>query len=127
MNRLIIRNASQLVTCSGFKAKKGKEMNQLGIIENGAVIVEDGEIKWVGKTPDIPEKFGKVAETIDATGKTVLPGFVDSHTHFVFGGYREEEYAWRLAGHDYMTIMEKKAVVSLIALDKQGMLTWMNS
>ncbi len=107
MNRLIIRNASQLVTCSGFKAKKGKEMNQLGIIENGAVIVEDGEIKWVGKTPDIPEKFGKVAETIDATGKTVLPGFVDSHTHFVFGGYREEEYAWRLAGHDYMTIMEK--------------------
>ncbi|QUI24057.1 imidazolonepropionase [Vallitalea pronyensis] len=107
MNRLIIKNASQLVTCSGFKAKKGKEMNQLHVIGNGAVIVEDGHIMWVGKTPDIPRRLEKVAETIDATGKTVLPGFVDSHTHFVFGGYREEEYAWRLAGHDYMTIMEK--------------------
>ncbi len=107
MDRLIIKNASQLVTCSGFKAKKGKDMNQLGIIENGAAIVENGEIKWVGKTQDIPKRLERVAETIDATGKTVLPGFVDSHTHFVFGGYREEEYAWRLAGHDYMTIMEK--------------------
>lgn len=107
VNRLIVKNASQLVTCSGFRAKKGSEMNTLGIIENGAVVVEDGIIQWVGQTPDIPQKYQKVAVTIDATGKTVLPGFVDSHTHFVFGGYREEEYSWRLAGHDYMTIMEK--------------------
>ncbi|GMQ61034.1 MULTISPECIES: imidazolonepropionase [Vallitalea] len=107
MKRTIIKNASQLVTCSGFKAKKGKEMNDLGIIENGAVVIEEGIIKWVGKTPDIPRQFEKVAEVIDATNKTVLPGFIDSHTHFVFGGYREEEYSWRLKGDDYMEIMQK--------------------
>ncbi|MCT4687275.1 imidazolonepropionase [Vallitalea sp.] len=107
MKRTIIKNASQLVTCSGFKAKKGKEMNDLGIIENGAVVIEEGIIKWVGKTLDIPRQFEKVAEVIDATNKTVLPGFIDSHTHFVFGGYREEEYSWRLKGDDYMEIMQK--------------------
>ncbi|GMQ60425.1 imidazolonepropionase [Vallitalea sediminicola] len=107
MKRMIIKNASQLVTCSGFKAKMGQEMNDLGIIENGAVVMEEGIIKWVGKTQDIPRQFEKVAEVIDATNKTVLPGFIDSHTHFVFGGYREEEYSWRLKGDDYMEIMQK--------------------
>lgn len=107
MKRMIIKNASQLVTCSGFTAKKGTEMNDLGIIENGAVVIQEGVIKWVGKTPDIPRQYEKVAEVIDATGKTVLPGFVDSHTHFVFGGYREEEYSWRLKGDNYMEIMQK--------------------
>ena len=107
MKRMIIKNASQLVTCSGFAAKKGKEMNDLGIIEDGAVVIEEGVIKWVGKTKDIPRHYEKVAEVIDATNKTVLPGFIDSHTHFVFGGYREEEYSWRLKGDSYMDIMKK--------------------
>lgn len=107
MNRLIIKNASQLVTCSGYKAKKGKEMNQLKVIENGAVVIEEGIIKWVGTTPNIPRQYRKVAQEIDACNKTVLPGFVDSHTHFLFGGYREEEYCWRLAGYNYMDIMKK--------------------
>ncbi|GKX29248.1 imidazolonepropionase [Vallitalea longa] len=107
MKRMIIKNASQLVTCSGFTAKKGKDMNNLGIIENGAVVIQEGIIKWVGRTPDIPRQYEKVAEVIDATGKTVLPGFIDSHTHFVFGGYREEEYSWRLKGDNYMEIMQK--------------------
>jgi len=46
-------------------------------------------------------------ETIDASGKAVLPGFVDSHTHLVFGGYRAEEYAWRLMGDSYMDILQR--------------------
>ena len=44
---------------------------------------------------------------IDAAGKAVLPGFVDSHTHFVFGGYRAEEFSWRLRGDNYMDILER--------------------
>ncbi|MCK5194375.1 MAG: amidohydrolase family protein, partial [Desulfobulbaceae bacterium] len=90
----IIKNASQLVTCSGFKAKQGKEMSDLHIIDDGAVVVEEGIIKVVGKTEDVLNGIDdadlNIAEfdIIDAAGKAVLPGFVDSHTHFVFSGYR---------------------------------------
>ncbi|QXM06573.1 imidazolonepropionase [Crassaminicella indica] len=109
MNKnLIIKNASQLVTCSGFAAKHGKEMSELYVIENGTVIIEDGIIKAVGKTDealkDIDESKYNI---IDATEKAVLPGFIDSHTHFVFGGYRAEEFGWRLRGDSYMEIMKR--------------------
>ncbi len=108
MNKLLIINADQLVTCSGFKAKKGKEMSDIGLIENGALCVENGIIKHVGTTEDVLSKVNKADyDVIDAKGKTVLPGFVDSHTHFIFGGYREDEYDWRLRGLSYVEIMEK--------------------
>jgi len=110
---LIIKNAAQLVTCSGFKAKQGKEMSNLHVIENGALLIENGTIRWVGKTDDILNSFNDKENTInafnviDASGKAVLPGFVDSHTHFVFGGYRAEEFSWRLHGDSYMDILER--------------------
>jgi imidazolonepropionase len=105
---IIIKNSSQLVTCSGFEAKRGKDMSDLKIINDGAVVIEEGVIRAVGKTGDILSGFneGKFA-VIDAVGKAVLPGFVDSHTHFVFGGYRAEEFSWRLRGDSYMEIMER--------------------
>lgn len=103
---LIIKNAAKLVTCSGFKAKKGREMSELSVIENGNVVITNGIITYVGK--DLPEiKNISDYEVIDASGKAVLPGFVDSHTHFVFGGYREEEFSWRMRGDSYMSIMER--------------------
>ncbi|NMB06547.1 MAG: amidohydrolase family protein, partial [Bacteroidales bacterium] len=95
MHNLIIKNAAQVVTCSGFEGKWGREMNDLGVIENGTVIVTRGIISHVmrqGEPLPVNEADYKV---IDATGKALLPGFVDPHTHFVFGGYREEEFAWR--------------------------------
>ena len=110
---IIIRNASQLVTCSGFNAKQGKEMSNLHIIEDGAVVIEEGMITAVGKTEEIfavshdTDFYTKGYEIIDARGKTVLPGFVDSHTHLVFAGYREDEFSWRLRGDSYMDIMKK--------------------
>ena len=109
----IIKNASQLVTCSGFKAKQGKEMSDLHIIDDGAVVVEEGIIKVVGKTEDVLNGIDdadlNIAEfdIIDAAGKAVLPGFVDSHTHFVFSGYRADEFSWRLRGDSYMEIMKR--------------------
>jgi len=105
---LIIKNANELVTCSGFKAKVGKEMSELGIIPNGAIVIEDGIIKAVGTTEDILKDHDiNNYMVIDASNKAVLPGFVDSHTHFVFGGYRAEEFSWRLRGDSYMEIMER--------------------
>jgi imidazolonepropionase len=110
---MIIKNAAELVTCSGFAAKKGEEMANLHIITNGAVVIEEGVIAAVGKTQDIEKSYQKPDadlsdfDIIDARGKAVLPGFVDSHTHLVFGGYRAEEFSWRLRGDSYMEIMER--------------------
>lgn len=106
-DRLLIKNISQLVTCSGFAAKKGKEMSELYIIEDGAVAITDGVITHVGRSEEVLSQLSEYYPEIDAHGKTVLPGFVDSHTHFVFGGYREEEFSWRLRGDSYMSIMER--------------------
>jgi len=106
MSKKILINASQLVTCSGSAAKRGKEMQELHIIEDGAVVIENGFITAVGKTKDLLPDVTD-AEVIDCTGKAVLPGFVDSHTHFVFGGYRPEEFSWRLTGVSYMDIMQR--------------------
>lgn len=105
---IIIKDAAQLVTCSGFSAKKGKEMSDLSVIENGTVIITGGIITYVGKDANCPPLSDfPDHEVVDATGKAVLPGFVDSHTHFVFGGYREEEFSWRMRGDSYMSIMER--------------------
>lgn len=105
---IMIKNAAELVTCSGFKGKKGKEMSDLHIIPNGAVVIEEGVIKAVGETEEVLKQYKEENyEVIDAAHKAVLPGFVDSHTHFVFGGYRAEEFSWRLRGDSYMSIMER--------------------
>ncbi|MGW8301053.1 MAG: imidazolonepropionase [Desulfobacterales bacterium] len=110
---MLIKNAEQLVTCSGISAKKGNEMADLHIIEDGAVIIKEGVIAAVGQNTDIEKQFKKSGadhsdfDIIDARGKAILPGFVDSHTHLVFGGYRAEEFSWRLRGDSYMEIMQR--------------------
>lgn len=105
---MLIKNASELVTCSGNKAKFGKEMSEINVILDGAVVIENGIIKDLGKTDEILKKYDEANyEVIDANEKCVLPGFVDSHTHFIFGGYRAEEFSWRLRGDSYMEIMNR--------------------
>ncbi len=99
---LIVKHASELVTCGGFSAKRGEEMSDLKIIPDGAVVVREGIIEAVGTTQDIMSKLEETGsdlsgfDIIDAKGRAVLPGFVDSHTHFVFSGFRAEEFSWRL-------------------------------
>jgi imidazolonepropionase len=110
---LIVKNASELVTCSGFTAKKGEAMSDLKIIPDGALVVKEGIIESVGTTRDILLELEKSEsdlsgfDIIDAKNRAVLPGFVDSHTHFVFGGFRAEEFSWRLRGDSYMEIMNR--------------------
>ncbi len=108
MKRLVITHAAELVTCQGCAPKTGLAMNQLDIIEDGAVVIEDGIIQRTGSTEQILAALkGTEYVTLDAGGKCVLPGFIDSHNHFVFGGYRAEEFSWRLKGDSYMAIMER--------------------
>lgn len=109
MNKILIVNANELVTCSGHEAKFGPEaMNDLGIISNGAIAMDDGIITHVGTTEEVLSQINQDDyAVIDATEKAVLPGFVDSHTHFIFGGYRADEYDWRLRGLSYVEIMNK--------------------
>lgn len=107
MNNLIIKNAAQVVTCSGFEGKSGAEMSNLNVIENGTVIVTDGIISHILKKGEVIPVNISIYQEIDATGKALLPGFVDPHTHFVFGGHREEEFSWRMRGDSYMSIMER--------------------
>ncbi len=108
MNKLIIKNASELVTCKGKSPKHGKDMSNIGMIKDGCVVIEDEIIVDVGSTEEILKKYNeKDYEIIDAKDKAVLPGFIDSHTHFIFGGYRADEFSWRLRGDSYMSIMER--------------------
>lgn len=108
MSKRLILNASEVLTCSGFGPKFGEDMMDIGRIEKGAVIIEDGLIKKVGVQKELLKDINiEDYEIIDAKGNTVMPGFVDSHTHFVFGGYRAEEFSWRLRGDNYMDIMKR--------------------
>ena len=104
---LIIFN-TRVVTPIGFSARRGREMEELCIIDNATVEVTDGIITYVG--PGRGEERDGYYQRYwhyNARGKCLLPGFVDSHTHFVFGGERAEEFSWRLRGESYMSIMER--------------------
>ncbi len=104
--RLLIKNAAQIATPLGKKARRGAEMKDIKVYENQSILVEDGIIKGIGNNPEW-EKLVPADKQIDASGKAVLPGFVDSHTHLVFGGYRPDEFLWRMSGMSYMEIMER--------------------
>jgi len=83
-------------------------MNDIGIIRDGAVLMCDDKIEAVGTTEQVEAGMNlEGCQIIDAQGKTVLPGFVDSHTHFIFGGFRADEFSWRMKGDSYMSIMER--------------------
>ncbi len=102
----IIYNAGQLVTCAaGEKAKKGTAMQELGIIENGAVVIKDGLIATAGPSGDILRDH-EAGNMIDAKGNVVTPGFVECHTHLVYGGHRLNEFELRIRGASYLEIME---------------------
>ncbi|MBD5194121.1 MAG: imidazolonepropionase [Bacteroidales bacterium] len=105
MSNLVILNAN-ISTPTGNSAVTGAGMSELHHIANGAIIIENGIITYVGPQDEMPS-YSESVEVIDAGGKSVLPGFVDSHTHLIFGGFRADEFEWRLKGDSYMSIMER--------------------
>lgn len=105
---LFVKNISQLVTVAsgGKRVKIRHEMRDLGIVSNAGVLCKEGKIAWVGKMSDGSETLPDGFPELDATGKVVLPGFVDSHTHMVFAGNRSHEFALRSRGATYQQIAE---------------------
>lgn len=104
---LIIFNA-RVVTPIGFSARCGSQMGELCIIDNATVEVTGGIITYVGPSRgEDRDGYYQHYWHYNARGKCLLPGFVDSHTHFIFGGERAEEFSWRLKGESYMSIMER--------------------
>ncbi|MGB7575010.1 MAG: amidohydrolase family protein, partial [Thermodesulfobacteriota bacterium] len=102
---LVIKNAGELLTLSSsFKEESG-----LGMIQHGAVAIRKGRIFWVGKTKELSEKFSlsRDGREIDATGKVVMPGLIDAHTHLIFAGSREDEFEQRIQGLSYQEIAER--------------------
>ncbi|KZE68755.1 imidazolonepropionase [Fictibacillus phosphorivorans] len=85
------------------RALRGTEMNELKIIDNGAVGIKDGVISFIGTAEEATKL--QAAETIDAAGKLLSPGLVDPHTHLVFGGSREHELALKQQGVPYLEIL----------------------
>ena len=82
---LLIINAKELLTIAGPNYPRTRsEMNKLGIINNGAIVVKEDKIIDVGYTEDIVKKYDNPTKIIDASNKVVMPGFVDPHTHPVF-------------------------------------------
>jgi imidazolonepropionase len=102
---LIIKNAEELLTLSpSFREESG-----LGIIQHGAVAIKKGRIFWVGKTEELSQKFflNRDGREIDATGRVVMPGLIDAHTHLIFAGSRENEFEQRIQGLSYQEIAER--------------------
>ena len=104
MKSLAVLHASQLVTVAGSKRPRtGRELSELAIIPDGGMLIRDGRIELVGPSAEIENKSGG-AEVIDASGKVVLPGFVDAHTHLVFAGNRLDDFERRARGDAYEQI-----------------------
>ncbi len=91
---IVIENAAQLLTC------KPDASDHIGLVTMGSVAVSNGNITAVGNGADVAHLIGKETKVLDAAGKVVMPGFVDCHTHVVFGGTRVEEYCARLETDD---------------------------
>jgi imidazolonepropionase len=102
-----VLNATQLVTVAGPKGPRVRDqMRELAIIADGGMLIEDGRVIATGSSKDIGKKLPAGAEVVDATGKVVLPGFVDAHTHPVFAGDRVDEFEMRALGATYEQIAE---------------------
>lgn len=102
--KLLIQNIGTLATPTGSYAKSGKEQGDISTYHNVSVVCEDGEV--IGIYPEETTPPGEFDTVIDANGRLVTPGLVDSHTHLVFGGWREHEVPLKLRGASYLEILE---------------------
>jgi imidazolonepropionase len=100
---MLIHSANQLLTLTGGP-QRGRSLGTLGIIENGAVLIREEKIFAVGPTAELRAAYPN-EPSLDVTGCVVMPGFVDPHTHIIWGGDRAKEFEMRLEGAKYLDIL----------------------
>jgi imidazolonepropionase len=101
----LVVNCGQLVTLAGpARPRAGRELQDVGILRDAAMYIEGGRIRAVGAYRDLRAFAAGDTEITDALGRAVLPGFVDAHTHLVFGGNRIADFERRVAGQTYQQI-----------------------
>lgn len=111
----VFQNIGELLSLSGAQAKGARSVNEsdLSIVKDAIMVSVAGKIEWVGPRQEFSNElltaFGGLsqAELVDLGGKTILPGFVESHTHLIFAGDRSEEFEWRMQGQSYQEISAK--------------------
>src|SRR5258708_28991310 len=102
---LLIRNLSQIATPLGSAAIRGEAMRSLHVMDGGVIVVRGSHFAFAGPEVHIPTDVrASITEDFDARQATALPGFVDTHTHIPFAGFREAEFNRRLQGETYEQI-----------------------
>jgi imidazolonepropionase len=106
----IFEQIGELITLQSAAAKGGRKVQEadLSIVKDAAMVSVDGKIAWTGRRQDLQEsKWGERPEFISLDKRTVMPAFVEPHTHLVFAGDRSEEFEWRMQGQTYQEISAK--------------------
>lgn len=100
---MLIHSASQLLTLAGGP-QRGHVLGTLGMIQNGAALIRDEKIVEIGPSDELRSAYCD-EPTLDASGCVVMPGFVDPHTHIIWGGDRANEFEMKMAGEKYLDIL----------------------
>ncbi|HSG81705.1 MAG TPA: imidazolonepropionase, partial [Gemmatimonadota bacterium] len=112
-----VLEASQVLVCPGGSTpRRGAAMSNIGLISDGAVAIQDGHVEAVGTRQELSARF-PTAPRESYAGHVLTPGFVDSHTHAVFGRYRLDEYEMRCSGVPYMEIARRGGGINASVLD----------
>ena len=122
MGELAVWNCAQLVTLAGpARPRIGREMRELAIVPDGAMLIRDGRIQAIGSRAGMERVVSADAQVVDAGGRIVLPGFVDAHTHPVFAGTRAAEFEQRAEGATYAEIAARGGGIrSTVRLTRQA-------
>jgi imidazolonepropionase len=101
---LLILNIGELATPTGSSARSGEAMRDIARIPDAAIVARGGIVEYAGARSGLSAEMVEGLESLDAHGAAAIPGFVDSHAHFIFAGYRPDEFLARAAGASYMDI-----------------------